>query len=79
MGDDVEPPEAPTSVPSTERQALMRKVAQLTKVVMHLTSKNDEIEQEYQEVSEEWEAEVRLGFKQKIFLFGSFFFLGRKK
>lgn len=43
-----------------ERRQLMRKVAQLTKVVMHLTSKNDESEQRYHEVAEELELEVRL-------------------
>ena len=55
MGDDSTPPPA-DSVEATgletgpdagaERRALMRKVAQLTKVVMHLNSKNDESEQQ---------------------------------
>lgn len=57
MGDDSTPPPDADSVDATgleaavdagaERRALMRKVAQLTKVVMHLNSKNDESEQQY--------------------------------
>lgn len=56
MGDDSTPPPDADSVDAgletavdagAERRALMRKVAQLTKVVMHLNSKNDESEQQY--------------------------------
>ena len=40
------------------RKALMRKVAQLTKVVLHLTSLNDTSEKQHEELQEEFESTV---------------------
>ena len=59
-------PEAPAETgpeisEATERPQLLRKVAQLTKVVMHLTAKNTQSEEQYEEMEKELEEEVSLG------------------
>ena len=59
-------PEAPAETEpeiseATERPQLLRKVAQLTKVVMHLTAKNTQSEEQYEEMEKELEEEVTLG------------------
>jgi len=56
-------PEAPAETgpeisEATERPQLLRKVAQLTKVVMHLTAKNTQSEEQYEEMEKELEEEV---------------------
>ncbi len=58
-------PEAPAETEATERPQLLRKVAQLTKVVMHLTAKNTQSEEQYEEMEKELEEEVTLGLFEK--------------
>lgn len=48
------------------RRALVRKVAQLTKVVMHLTSLNDADEKQYEELQAELECEVQLVMEKAL-------------
>lgn len=70
-------PEAPAETgpeisEATERPQLLRKVAQLTKVVMHLTAKNTQSEEQYEEMEKELEEEVSLGlFESVLFFFGN--------
>lgn len=73
-------PEAPAETgpeisEATERPQLLRKVAQLTKVVMHLTAKNTQSEEQYEEMEKELEEEVSLG----LGLFESAWFLQQEK
>lgn len=73
-------PEAPAETgpeisEATERPQLLRKVAQLTKVVMHLTAKNTQSEEQYEEMEKELEEEVSLG----LGLFENVWFLQQEK
>ena len=69
-------PEAPAETgpeisEATERPQLLRKVAQLTKVVMHLTAKNTQSEEQYEEMEKELEEEVSLGLFRKCMVFAT--------
>ena len=69
-------PEAPAETgpeisEATERPQLLRKVAQLTKVVMHLTAKNTQSEEQYEEMEKELEEEVSLGLFESAVVFAT--------